>query len=264
MTTSCDIIPNQALFRIESIQDKITFSTENCFDDIDIVYICLEDQSLGFQTSVELRNQFGQVTPPIIVRMPEDSGMATIVSSGARTSTSQRNIHPFGLIERTCTPDLVLRGTHELLAQAVHVNYLKTRMLEGVNMGQKRSMVPWDVLPEDLRESNRRQVDLIRWKLERSGYEIKPLVDWDASQLQFREDEIELMARLEHEHWLEERRQAGWSYAPGNEDTERKTHPDLVPWDTLSDHAKEKDRQTVVMLPKLLAQAGFQLVPQAN
>jgi hypothetical protein len=261
MSEVCDLVPISDDRKSSAAQGMRKSLIQDNLDIPDIVYVCREDHYIGFKTSLQLRGQFGQNNPSIVVRMPENGGLATLLDSDGGKLTESRNIHAFGLIEQTCTPDLVLRGTHEILAQEIHENYLRSRLNEGMQIGQKRSMVPWVSLPEDLRSSNRRQVDLIRRKLEQAGYGIKPLVDWDASQFLFKEDDIELMARLEHEHWLEERRRAGWSYAPGHEDSERKTHPDLVPWDTLSDLAKDKDRQTVVMLPKLLASAGFQLEP---
>lgn len=52
---------------------------------------------------------------------------------------------------------------------------------------------------------------------------------------------------------------AGWTYAPGEKQSHKKTHPSLIPWRELSEEEKEKDRDTVRSLPVFLARAGFQI-----
>jgi hypothetical protein len=191
--------------------------------------------------------------------MPEGSGLASILHQDAGTASSQRNIHPFDILKHTCTPELILRGSHELMARAIHEYYLRQRLEDGEQPGQRRALVPWESLPEDLRESNLRQVDLMRIKLDRAGYAIMPLIDWDAGSYSFSKAEIELMARIEHQHWISERGANGWTYAPGSPDPINKTHPDLITWEELPERAREKDRQTVTSIPKILARAGYQI-----
>jgi hypothetical protein len=225
----------------------------------DIAYLCLDDHSLGFQTALQLRRLLHQKTLPIIVSIPEGSGLASILHQDAGTASSQRNIHPFDILKHTCTPELILRGSHELMARAIHEYYLQQRLGDGEEPGQRRALVPWESLPEDLRESNRRQVDLMRIKLDRAGYAIMPLVDWDAGSYSFSKAEIELMARIEHQHWISERGANGWTFAPGPADPINKTHPDLITWEELPERAREKDLQTVTSIPKILALAGYQI-----
>ncbi len=223
------------------------------------IFICLSDHTLGLQAALKLRQQLDCNQPPIVVRMQEESGLARLLVGQDERAATFHNIIPFGLVQRTCTPDLVLGGMHEILAQAVHEDYLKRRLEEGLKMGEKRSMVPWCGLPEDLRESNRRQVDHIRLKLQTAGYGIKPLSDWGAASYQFSISEIENMAQMEHDQWMHERIQNGWQYASGPEDAHNKFHPDLCSWEKLPENVKDKDRQPVIKIPVLLARAGFQV-----
>jgi hypothetical protein len=225
----------------------------------DAAYICLDDPSLGLQVGLGLRQRLGTEQPPIVVWMREDEGLGRLLEEYRGAGVSFRNIHPFDPLARTCTPDLVVDGTHELLARAVHEHYLRKRQEEGKQMGEERALALWEALPEDLKESNRRQVDHICAKLREAGYGIRPLTDWGAAAFRFSPDEVEKMARLEHDRWLAERRRQKWQFAPGPKDPGRKTHPDLVPWSALSEAAKEKDREAVVDLPLLLARGGFQL-----
>jgi hypothetical protein len=77
--------------------------------------------------------------------------------------------------------------------------------------------------------------------------------------VEFSADEVELMAELEHDRWLAERLFEGWTQAPGPKDPERRTHPDIVPYDELADEVKELDRMVVRRLPALFAAGGYRI-----
>jgi hypothetical protein len=92
-------------------------------------------------------------------------------------------------------------------------------------------------------------------KLREIGCELAPP---DGSPgVEFSAAEIERMAELEHERWLAERLFEGWTYAPAPKDPERRTHPDLIPYDQLADEVKELDRIVVRRLPQLFAASGY-------
>lgn len=223
------------------------------------VYVCLDDNSLALNAALKLVHRARDAAIPIVVRLTEDAGLAALLR---RTDEGGgfENLHAFGLLSRTCRPELLLGGTHEILAQAIHQEYLRNQQRAGLTPESNPSMVPWDRLPERLRESNRRQADHIGAKLEAVGCGIAPLTDWDAPGFAFSPDEVELMARMEHERWMGELRGDGWTYAPGPKNPARKTHPCLVPWEELAEETKEIDRDTVRGIPAFLAGAGFQVV----
>ena len=148
-------------------------------------------------------------------------------------------------------------GSREIIARAIHEDYVLNEEAKGNTPESNPSMVAWDRLPEWLKESNRRQADYISTKLRTFGYEITALTDLDMASFRFNPEEIEGMARMEHDRWCDEKREAGYVYAPGVKS--KTTHPDLVPYDDLSEEAKEKDRSTVRNLPRFLARAGFQV-----
>lgn len=231
--------------------------TGNC--DVSQIYICLEDYSLALQSGLTLQSRIGHTETPIVVQMDENSGIAQLLRGFDSGAAPYRNLHTFGLIERTCTPDLVLDGTHELLARAAHERYLEQQLKQGFTSADNPNLEPWKTLPESVKESNRRHVDYTGSKLAASGYFIQPLTDWDAASFQFRPEEIELMAELEHERWREEQSQMGWTYGPGSKDPKKKTHPALLPWQELPEVEKEKNRASTRDLPGLLARAGFQV-----
>jgi hypothetical protein len=85
------------------------------------------------------------------------------------------------------------------------------------------------------------------------------MADWDADLFEFTPEEIETLAELEHERWMDERIRAGFKLGPTRDEVER-THPDILPWEELSEDVKEKDRVFVRGLPAYLAGIGYQIV----
>jgi hypothetical protein len=201
---------------------------------------------------------------PIVMRMSRDAGLATLLKED-RGALDYSQLHVFGLLDRACSVEALLGGRHEILARAIHEDYVRHQKEAGATPKTNPSMVDWDVLPEDLKESNRHQADHIEVKLKAIGCGIQTLTDWGAASFELLPEEVkevfdvELLAKMEHERWCEERRFQGWSYAPGQKNINKKTSPHLVPWEELSEEIKEYDRNTVRGLPSFLAQAGFQI-----
>ncbi|WP_408593748.1 hypothetical protein ACIPCF_05990 [Paracoccus marcusii] len=74
-------------------------------------------------------------------------------------------------------------------------------------------------------------------------------------------ENLRILAELEHERWNTERRLEGFRTAPLNaentrlRDNEKRLHPSLVPFDALSHHEQEKDRNNVELTLKLASNA---------
>jgi hypothetical protein len=114
-------------------------------------------------------------------------------------------------------------------------------------------------LGQKYRESNRKQANFIWTKLSLVGYDIGPILDWDApTAFLFRPEEVETLAQLEHERREKERVEHGGRYGE-NRDNIKKLHPSLVPYDQLSEPEKEKDRDTIHQIPEILSLIDFQV-----
>jgi hypothetical protein len=255
----CKLIPHQMDIRSPEFQRAEFLYNDQSQYDIDAIYVCLDNDSLGLDTGLTLLNQIKQHPTPIVIRMVQQSGLATLLYGGYSRDGAFKNLHAFGLLDQTCTLDLVLGGTHEILARSLHEEYVRHQEQLGQTSQTNPVMVAWDSLPEALKESNRRQVDHIRLKLEAIGADITTLTDWDAEPFEFKLEEIDLMARMEHERWVKERQAEGWKYAPGSKNLNKKTHPDLVPWERLPQSARELNCNAVRDIPAFLAQAGFEI-----
>lgn len=146
------------------------------------------------------------------------------------------------------------------LAHAVFESYNALRREQGKPVDCKRME---DQSP-DLIRSNYAQAEHIPVKVRALGYELEPKSECDSKRVvtTLSDQQIEILARLEHERFVEERIAAGWTQddQATSSDPSKKTSPYLVPYDQLEDHIKEYDRNTARSIIPLLNQAGLAMV----
>jgi hypothetical protein len=223
------------------------------------VFVCLENESLGLSAALELARLVPDGPTSIVVCMMEEAGLAVLLRGQETSAGSYRCLRAFGLLDRTCHPGQILRGAHEVLAHALHEEYLRAQRVAGVTVERNASMVPWDSLAEHLQESNRQQADVIGAKLKAVGCCVAPLSDWSEPLFEFTTGEIERLARLEHDRWMNGRVRDGWRYGARRDDA-AKTHPCLVPYEELPADERDKNCHAVRQLPDLLARVGFRVL----
>jgi uncharacterized membrane protein len=158
----------------------------------------------------------------------------------------------------------------ENLARAIHDDYGAIResgpqaAARDQGPGGGASLGPWNELPEEFKESNRAQARQIGEKLATIGCLMVPAFD-PTLDFAFDDDELQLLARLEHERWMKERTAQGFEPGPARHGRVR---PDLVPWDRLSDEARSRNIEAVQRIPAMLTRVGFQVLrnvpPPAN
>lgn len=221
---------------------------------VDAVFACLPDDGDALSAALTLHRVLADQPTPVVVQTTDDSGLASLLRADR---AGFETVHAFATYERTCDPDVLLRGTSETLARAMHEAYVAKEVALGKTPADNPSMADWTELPEALRESNRDQAAHIGVKLEAAGCTLERLVP-GGEQFRFRDEEVERLAELEHERWNRDRERNGWTHGP-EKDPERKITPYLVPWDDLSDEIKGYDRDTVERLPGFLATLGYQI-----
>lgn len=156
--------------------------------------------------------------------------------------------------------DVLFARVIEPLAQAIHAEYL-AHVTPDADGNPPPMAVPWDALTEEFRESNRDQARDIRTKLEAVNCGITPLaMGVTGAVTAFPDDQVEYLSTMEHDRWMAEKQRNGW-VAGAIRDNDKKVHPDLVPWDELDEVARDKDRNAIRTIPKLLAEAGFAIYP---
>ena len=69
---------------------------------------------------------------------------------------------------------------------------------------------------------------------------------------------VEQMARNVHEVWAQGRISQGWTWGSQRDDA-LKTHPDLVPYEDLTEVEKQYDRDTATATLKLIIKLGYNI-----
>ena len=103
-------------------------------------------------------------------------------------------------------------------------------------------------------EQNRATVRDIPTKLAAIGCGVSPEATTPA--FTFSDDEVEILARLEHQRWV----QTELSAVPRDVGRLERKSALLVPWDELDADERDKDRAVVRAIPRLLASVGMSVV----
>jgi len=153
--------------------------------------------------------------------------------------------------------ELVSEEVKENMAKAVHEFYRQLCKKEGWPV---KYDIDYDQLPEDIKEDNLAAASRIPEVLDHAGLivasENEPGVGIDKNGL---ESNIELLAEAEHNGWMKQKEQGGWKYGEHRDD-EKKIHNTMIPYNTLSEDDKEKDRNAVRSYPEILKMAGCKIV----
>ena len=225
--------------------------------DLSAAFVCLDNDSLGMYAALALHRCLPEGRVSIVMRLSEEAGMAALLETGSRQGAI-RGIRAVGLLEIACTLELILGGTNERIARAIHQGYVAQRLAAGEDPADDPSLAVWEQLPHDLRESNRQQAKHISAKLQSVSCELIARPDAVITPIEFTDEEIEPMARMEHDRWVEERRTAGWRWGK-SKDVKKRINPYLVPWDQIGDNVKEYNRNAVRLMPAILAKADYDI-----
>lgn len=139
----------------------------------------------------------------------------------------------------------VLADISDQLARRLHAAYCAkddTARQSDPLRPRARFNKPWEELPETGREANRRVIDHLDVKLRAVGRRLLP--QGTAMPQPLTAEEIELLARMEHNRWWADRALDGWTYGPVRDDA-RKRHPQMVRYEELDESARQLDRDSV-------------------
>jgi hypothetical protein len=168
--------------------------------------------------------------------------------------------------ERIAQSEARLEVSLDKLARAIHEDYYR----KSLERGQQGPFVrPWEQLPREIQEDNRRQVHLLARKLNTIGCGFDAGEARATTVMAFTDDEINMLARLEHYMWLAAKGAAGYLYGEERNDDRCKvddagatiplTHPDMLPWEQLTEEARAKDVDTAHAIIPLLAGVGLRV-----
>lgn len=149
---------------------------------------------------------------------------------------------------------IIEQSAIESLARAVFENYKQHRIRDNKEVEYET----FDEQPADFKESCFSQARSYRDKMRLLGYEIVRMGECpdDRRVQELMPDEIEFLAREEHDRWVEERVRNGWTYGP-EKDIDRRISPYLVAWDDLDEGIRGYDREPVREMVGLVESAGL-------
>jgi hypothetical protein len=141
----------------------------------------------------------------------------------------------------------------EEMAMAFHECYLRDNKKK-----LPENLRPWPDLLGTYRIANREQARYAVEILRAAGFDVRPVKGPPAIYREFRPEDIERMAELEHGRWNVERLGNGWRSGKPRDD-EKKIHDCLVPWSELPENIRDYDRHGVSAFPEILAKAGLEI-----
>ena len=142
----------------------------------------------------------------------------------------------------------------EKIARQMHEDYCRQRLLQGQDTP---TLIAWPDLPENKKRSNEDEAADIPVKLGLVGHGIRriknnePVPTPDLS-----DDDIDILAKEEHKRWCREQKIQGWKFGEIRNDNE-KVHPNLVSWKNLPEEERNKDREGIYAIPRILKELGF-------
>jgi voltage-gated potassium channel Kch len=221
----------------------------NPIEGVTAAFVCTDDDSMALRAALQLRKQLTADVPIVVCTTRRASSVTELLDAAG--SNLAPNVHSFAILEQVCTPEVVFNGRRETIARAFHADYADRQIAAGVDP-EDGSVRPWDELAETLRQSNRDLAADIGRKLTAVGCGVELMIDWDTPLFEFTPAELDILAPLEHDRWWAERRRQGWTFGP-TKDVAARRSPDLVPWAELSEPVREKDVDTIRLIPTVLA-----------
>lgn len=223
-------------------------------DAISRFVVCLDSDAPSLITGLELTARVEGIPTPVYVRMSGLGGLTDLVPANGKASAPA--VVPFGMIAQTCTRDLLVDRPFDVLARAIHADAARgPSATTSFASDAEHLLTRWADLPETTRDEHRQQADHISVKLRAIGAEIVPSSRAGDPSFAFAEDEIELLARMEHERWAAQQALAEWRIT--DHDTALfDTASHVVPWQSLIDDDRDPFREAVCRIPDIVTASG--------
>lgn len=255
----CEIDPQN--YELNS-SDFYEFSDKSDTSGINAIFICNANESMNFSTALYLNHKLKNNTIPIVIRTVRRKGFANFFEElCGKIADNFKNLHPFPFVDCGCCIKTLMEGVNEVIAQALHEDYLNQRKQEGTAISTDPAMKVWTQLDKFYKDQNRDQARHLSINLKTKGYTIISRYNWDEALFEYKDyDEIVDLAKLEHIRWCNFMRNHGWKWGE-KRDLEMKENPNMVPWEKLTDGSKNYDINFIRSYPSILAMVDLKIVP---
>jgi len=231
-------------------------------EELDYIAVCVDDDELSLNTWINIINHYkfnlnagaGQM-PVIVTKAIREPFFGKALYEIKKDKKNQKLLSQFASFDSMCSIDMVINETLDKMAKAVNDYYAK---LYNGKAWKKISMFH--------KESSRANAEHINTKLyllDLQAVEVKNAANQEKiTKAQYEEclvQKMELLAKIEHQRWNAFHYLNGWRYAPVRDDN-KKLHNCLTSWDSLTEKDKQKDRDTIINIPQILEEGGYQMV----
>jgi hypothetical protein len=228
----------------------------------DVCYVALEHDVESILSARRLnRLRRHRQLPPLnfVVCLNQQNFLAEIIDDDFDPITMDKlnlpdfePIEYFESLDETISIEIVVNEALDAMARTLHNAYLNTQLASGGSSRSNASIIPWSELPAHKKKANQHAAAHMDVKLRIANCVALP-IDAKETEAVFPPDDLmmELLAQLEHRRWMADKYLAGYSYGKVR-DEDRMLHPDLIPWEELTEADKEKDRANIRQIPHLL------------
>jgi hypothetical protein len=214
------------------------------------VYLCeesLSEDRVRISRFLDSLRRVQDGSPPIFREIGDATTTGEIAHWDGRT-------YPFSALSEVCEADILFGDREDELARVVHDYYRDSIAAQGRPLDGNPAAAPWPGLDESYRQASRHQADHMAAKA--AVIDCRFVASQESEFFVFDPREVEKLARIEHDRWSADRHLNGWKYGPVR-DNEKKIHPELIPYDGLSEDMKDLDRYTVRLMSALLGRKGL-------
>lgn len=233
--------------QLSAIGDPVIFHKEPWYENIALL------DGAAALIVLEQEDQFRLLQNLLLAATAPKIDVFISSSAGTELLAGQERLSLFSWRQEAQKPEHIFRGA--LFAQAKQLNLYYARRFAGVeDCDAERE---WRKLDPFTRYSNVSEADYHSIRLDMLSSMGLPA---EAGQIPF--DTLDLLAELEHIRWCRYHYLYNWKYGipedGGNKDPLRRIHIYLLPYDSLPEEAREKDRESIRMLLKLDLDSGGQ------
>lgn len=233
--------------------DEVTKSMKNTTTNEEtLIFICMDADNIGVSAALSILPVLHDESIPIFVQTNSETGLATILRSKNIFHLTNNPIIPFGIMEEVCNKKILINPNIDYIAKKFHEHYIKHYERTNFDSDSNPNLKDWDFLSEARKDSYRHKVRTLEIILNAFNYRIIPKTKKNTQIIQFSEDELQKLGRIEHSRWLADRILEGWIFAEGGKKNDLKTNPLLVEWSKLSDEAKNWNIDQMRDIPEIL------------
>ncbi len=215
--------------------------------------VVLREDADAIATTLALRrpgNPLRTEETPILVRQSKEDRLLSRLGETVIPDRYLSKLVAVGGLVRADTIERVLDYKGDEMAIALHAQYR-----ESMKSAEKTSALEeWDGLPENIRDANRAAANHIPILFGAAGFRISSSTP-AAQPPALSAEDVERLARVEHRRWVADRIDRRWRYGESRDDR-LLLHPDLVPYEKLSDSKKEQNRNWIRTLAGIVAARG--------